>query len=264
MITPEIEALRRVMTKDEGSHPMRVAIITPYAREPEEQLRQCHESVIAQTHAATHILVADGSPAPFVSGWNAEHIALPVRHDDCGDTPRAIGAMSAIARGFDAIAFLDADNWITPDHVATMLELHASTGAAIVIAARALHRLDGSLLRASGEGGDGVDHVDTNCLFLTSAAYRIVPVWALVPKRLHVVGDRLVWSTIQALGYKLARATRPTVAYRTAYRVHYEEQGEAPPAGAKDNANIREALAWWRDLPDADRKLVFRRLGLKV
>lgn len=243
---------------------LRVAIITPYCTESEEVLSHCHASVAAQTHPCTHILVADGSPLPAAATWDAQHIVLPRRHGDAGDTPRAIGAISAIAQGFDAIAFLDGDNWVAPEHVATMARLHAETGAQIVIAARTMHRLDGSLLRASGEPGDGVDHVDTNCLFLTAAAFRVVPVWSMMPKRLHLAGDRLVWSTIQALGYQIARAEAPTVRYRTGFRVHYEEQGEEPPPGAKDNAAIRASIQWWRDLPHEDRRLVFRRLGLKV
>ena len=265
---PEIEALRRVMTELSGdavtAPALRVAVVTPYCTEAPEVLAQCHASVVAQTHPCTHILVADGSPSAVAATWDAQHITLPRRHADFGDTPRAIGAMSAMAQGFDAIAFLDGDNWIAPDHVATMAALHAETGAQVVIAARTLHRLDGSLLRASGEAGDGTEHVDTNCLFVTSAAFRTLPFWAMIPKRLHYAGDRMVWSAIQALGYKIARATKPTVAYRTGHRVHYEEQGEEPPPNAKETTGVREALRWWKELPHEDRRLVFRRLGLKM
>jgi hypothetical protein len=42
---------------------MRVAVITPYFKEPLEQLRRCHESVANQTHGETvHFMVADGHP----------------------------------------------------------------------------------------------------------------------------------------------------------------------------------------------------------
>lgn len=260
--------LRRVMTDasetDILAPSLRVAVVTPYCTESDAVLEQCLASVAAQTAPCTHIVVADGAPKEVVRDWPVQHIVLPRRHRDAGDTPRAIGAMSAVAQGFDAIAFLDGDNWLSPDHVASMCALHAETGAQVMVAARALHRLDGSLLRATGESGDGVDHVDTSCLFLTAAAFRVVPVWSMMPKRLHLAGDRMVWSTIQALGYQIARAERVTVHYRTGFREHYEEQGEAPPPEAKSAGDVREAMRWWRELPHAERRMAFRRLGLKV
>ncbi len=38
-----------------------VAVVTPDHEPPGPWLRKCHESVLARTHAATHILVADGN-----------------------------------------------------------------------------------------------------------------------------------------------------------------------------------------------------------
>ncbi|MFO0588377.1 MAG: glycosyltransferase family A protein [Polyangiaceae bacterium] len=265
---PEIEALRRVMTDLPESAivdpNLRVAIVTPYCGEGADVLAQCLASVAAQTERCAHIVVGDGAVNEVVRDFDVQHIQLPQRHRDAGDTPRAIGAMSAVAQGFDAIGFLDGDNWLSPDHVATMCDLHSDTGAQVMIAARSLHRLDGTLLRAGGEARDGVDHVDTNCLFLTSAAFRMVPVWAMMPKRLHLAGDRLVWSTIQALGYQIARAEKATVHYRTGFRVHYEECGETPPEGAKDATDVRASMRWWNELPHEQRRIAFRRLGLKV
>src|SRR3990172_6396080 len=97
--------------------PMRVAVITPYYKAREDWLTRCHESVRAQTHPATHILVADGTPESYVDGWEAQHIVLMKNHGDFGDTPRAVGSVSAIGQGFDAIAYLDADNWYAPEHI---------------------------------------------------------------------------------------------------------------------------------------------------
>lgn len=265
---PEIEALRRVMTDLPESAivdpNLRVALVTPYCGESADVLAQCLASVAAQTERCTHIVVGDGASNEGVRDFEVQHIVLPERHRDAGDTPRAIGAMSAIAQGFDAIGFLDGDNWLSPEHVATMCDLHAETGAQVMIARRSLHRLDGTLLRPRGEAGDGVDHVDTNCLFLTSAAFRMVPVWAMMPKRLHLAGDRMVWSTIQALGYQIARAERVTVHYRTGFREHYEESGETPPSAAKDAKEVRASMRWWNELGQEKRRIAFRRLGLKV
>jgi hypothetical protein len=263
-VLPELAVLRRVMSEpsDEASE-FRVAVVTPYFKEAEALLAQCHESVRAQTHPCTHILVADGHPAPFVQSWAVQHIVLPRAHRDYGDTPRAIGSFSAVSQGFDAIAYLDADNWYAPDHIQAMVDLHLQARASVCVASRSLHRLDGSVLSPVGERGDGIDGVDTSCLFLTAAAYRVVPVWSLVPRRLHAIGDRVVWSAVRALGFRVARRLPATVRYRTSFRIHYEELGEAPPPGAKDHAPITAAKKWWRELPAEERELVFKRLGFR-
>ncbi len=122
---------------------MRVAVISPYFRTPVEWLIRCHASVRAQDHPCTHILVADGEPQDVVATFAAQHIVLPVRHADYGDTPRAVGGLSAVGQGFDAIAYLDADNWYTRGHVASLIALHERTGAPICVSRRILYHLDG-------------------------------------------------------------------------------------------------------------------------
>lgn len=242
---------------------MRVAVITPYHAESEEQLGECRRSVERQTHPCTHFLVADGAPSPVTVVGAAQHIVLPRAHADHGDTPRAIGSLSAIAQGFEAITYLDADNWYSAEHIQCMVDLHLATRAAVCVASRSLHRLDGSLLSATGEPEEGISYVDTNCLFFTQDAYRLIPLWALLPPRLHAVGDRVIWAAIKAFGARVARLKKPTVSYRTTFAVHYEERGETPPPGAKSNAHVLEAFAWWRALPEPERQVVLARLGFR-
>src|SRR5262249_4891479 len=112
----------------------RVAVVTPYHREPPEVLAKCRDSVRNQTYACTHVLVADGHPQRQMAHADALHIVLPLAHHDNGNTARMIGAMSAVNRGFHAIAFLDADNWYEPDHVARMVALHRRTAADVCTA----------------------------------------------------------------------------------------------------------------------------------
>ena len=145
----------------------RVAVITPYYQEAEDILRTCYESVQQQSHTCTHYLVADGSPRADVLNWPAEHMVLPRPHRDVGNTPRAIGSLSAMNQGYDAITYLDADNWFYPDHIESMVNLHRQTGAVVCTASRTIHRLDGSLLYADERECDGRKFVDTNCFFLT-------------------------------------------------------------------------------------------------
>jgi glycosyltransferase involved in cell wall biosynthesis len=223
----------------EGSHErprregtsVKVAVITPYYRANRDWLAQCHESVRAQTHPSTHILVADGTPESYVDGWEAQHIVLMKNHGDFGDTPRAVGTVSAIGQGFDAIAYLDADNWYAPEHIESLVKLHDKTGAAVCTASRNFHRLDGTLMGLC-PFSDGETFVDTSCLFLTRKAFRVAWRWALIPPDLHALDDRVMWHFV--LSAKLARAHtgRPTMAYRTAFAGDYRAFGEEPPPGA--------------------------------
>ena len=125
---------------------MRVAVVTPYYRTPDAWLRMCHESVRAQSHTCTHILVADGVAQEIVQNFDCQHIVLSKGHADYGDTPRAIGSMSAIGQGFDAITYLDADNWYEPNHIASLLELHRSTNAEVCTSMRNFHHVNGEQL----------------------------------------------------------------------------------------------------------------------
>lgn len=231
--------------------PLRVAVVTPYHRESPAVLRACLESVAGQTHPCTHFLVADGHPQD--PGPGVEHFVLPHEHRDNGNTPRAVGALSAMNRGFDAIAFLDADNWYYPTHVAAMVARHRASGAVVCTAARTIHRLDGTLLFDDRES-NGEDHCDTSCLFLTRAAFRTLPVWAMMPREMGPLCDRVMWNVIKWKGYPRSHHPTPTVAFRTRYQVHYTAVGEVPPPGTVTiDETTGAAYRWWFGLPAGER-----------
>lgn len=211
---------------------MKVAVITPYFRTPLDWLHQCHASVRAQTHEATHILVADGEPIETVDTLDAHHIVSMGPNDDVGNTARNIGSIAAIRQGFDAICYLDADNWYRPDHVAQMVALHKETKAAVCASARTLHHIDGRMLGVCFEN-DGETFVDTNCMFLAREAFPIISAWHMVDRRLDPVGDRVVWFQIKKLGLQTAYSQQPTVCYRTNYIEHYKHFNAEPPEGAR-------------------------------
>jgi hypothetical protein len=220
---------------------MKVAVITPYFNESDEYLRACHESVAAQTHPCTHFMVADGRPRALVDSWDVQHVRLPVSCADYGDTPRGVGSVLAIGQGFDAIAYLDADNWYYPHHVETLVAQHRDSGAAVISATRNLHRLDGSLLGACPDS-EGDSFIDVNCYFLTRAAFRVVPAWWMMPSHLHVIDDRVMLAYIRRLNLSHQHCAVPTVAYRTAFAFHYRRVGERPPPGTKTGQDIADAL----------------------
>jgi hypothetical protein len=212
---------------------MRIAVITPYFRESLDQLRRCHDSVAAQTHGdVTHFMVADGHPQAGIDAWPVRHLPLPWNHKDFGDTPRAVAAMSACSQGFDAIAFLDADNWYEPDHLETVVRRQAETGAHIVTATRNLIRPDGSVMAVCKQS-NGVDFCDMNCFFITRAAFAVIGAWAFKDPRASIVDDYVLWMIIKNSRATLAHCGEPTVNYQTMWAMTYIEHGEEPPPGSR-------------------------------
>jgi hypothetical protein len=61
---------------------------------------------------------------------------------------------------------------------------------------------------------DGETMVDTSCLFLTRAAFSIVPMWTLMPDYAHAIDDRVMWHYIKQAGLSRVHTGKPTVAYR--------------------------------------------------
>jgi glycosyltransferase involved in cell wall biosynthesis len=212
---------------------MKIAVVTPVYQTPRPWLEQCLASVRGQTVPCTHFLVNDGDESLKAQDFpETEFLQLPRPHADNGNAARAIGSVSAIARGFDAIAYLDADNWFEADHVQKLVELHQRTGAAVCTAARNLVDLEGLLLGRCPEV-DGERFADTSSLFFTRAAFGLVAVWYRMPHALTAICDRVVWKAVLDEDYSRAHSNVATVNFRTGYRVHYTHFGKTPPPGAK-------------------------------
>ncbi len=228
-------AIEKQFAKQEGRKPcpIKIAVITPYYKEIEAELRRCHESVINQTVECTHFMVADGFPQDVVDTWsNVRHIKVPVAHGDGGNCARAIGSMAAIAENYDAVAFLDADNWYLSEHLEQLVALHEETSADICFAKRNFHRVDGSFMREDLTS-DGKDFVDTSCYFVTRPAFSILSVWGQMPRDLWGVCDRVFFAAVQARKISTAIVEKPTVAYITRWSEHYTQYGEKPPEGGE-------------------------------
>jgi hypothetical protein len=154
-------------------------------------------------------------------------------------------------QGYDAIAYLDADNWFYPHHIQSMVSLHYQTAAAVCTAARTIHRVEGTLLYADRSESDGRVHVDTSCLFLTRSAFRVLPLWAMMPPQMGPCCDRIIWRSILARHLTHAHNPEPTVAFRSRYEWHYNVAGESLPQGIISNSeNTKKALEWWEALPE--------------
>lgn len=219
---------------------MRVAVVTPFHRCNPDHLARCHASVRAQTHPATHILVSDGAGPPPLSGFSGQTLLLGQNHADWGDTPRALGLLSAAAQGYDAVALLDDDNWFEPEHLATVVALARSSGAALCSARRNAHDASGAFLAACE---DPPDWADTSCTFLTRAAFGLASEWSLMPAEFHVVGDRWIWRQAQRRSLSIARSPRHTVAYRSRYAQDYRLTGRPPPPDAYSADTLARLVA---------------------
>lgn len=234
---------------------MNVAVVTPYFRDPLPWLRQCHESVRAQTHPATHIMVADGAPDDTVKSWDVHHIEMPGPHRDHGDTPRAVGSVAAIGAGSDAIAYLDADNWFAPDHVQSLVELHAEMGAAVCFSHRYFCRLDGSIMGYCKDT-DGETFADVSSMIFFRPAFNLVPLWAMIHPELHPICDRVMMLWIREHNLTSAFSNRLTLHYRTANQGDYRSFGEEPPPGAtKTGAEFLRALKYLKRRGGPDLRL---------
>ncbi len=241
---------------------MKVAVVSAYYKESPQVLQRCIDSVAGQTHRCTHFLVSDGHPQTIVDAQPVRHVKLGAAHADYGDTPRAIGSMLAIREGFDAIAYLDADNFFLRDHIKVMVDALAAADGKfdVVTSRRFLMRPDGTRLPVPDESYQS--HTDTNCYLILRGAFSLTPIWAQMPREFSMIGDRVFWRAIVARGCRIAHVARESVGYCSLWRIHYERAGETPPEGAKDiTAEIKEAGRWWAALPGPDKTLVNRTLG---
>ena len=243
---------------------MRVAVVTPYYQEPREWIERCLASVRAQTHACDHIVVADGHAQAWLDEAGVRHIRLDRSHRDFGNTPRAIGALLAVSEGYDAIAFLDADNWYGPDHVQRCAALAQESGADYVSARRFWARADASVMNVQvAEDADG-SHVDTNCFFLTFGAFHTIPRMVLMPKPMTMWGDRFYLKSLREEGLREARTDVPTVYYLCTWSGVYRAIGETPPDFAKDPLPVEKLQRWRARLQPADLAAVQRLTGVRL
>ena len=222
----------------------RVAVITPYYREDLAVLRQCHRSVCEQTMPCLHVLVADGRPRHRLSLWDAHHVVLPVSHGDIGSTPRLIGAYHAIGLGVEAVAFLDADNWYAPDHIATLMAARDREGAAFVSSSRLLCRLDGSPMGPCPLT-DPERFIDTSCMLLGREAFPLLHHWVLMPDYGHLIGDRIMLHHIRTSGLPCIHVPEPSVYYRCGKEGLYRQLGQPIPPGVSQRPDYESALQRW-------------------
>lgn len=246
-----------------GTRSPRIAVLTPYFRESLALLERCHRSVRQQTLSCEHIMVADGFPRAELDSWPVRHIKLPTPSRNFGDTPRRLAGEAAIEAGFDAVAYLDADNWLRPRHVESLFASHLARGTPICHSARTLHRVDGTLMPLS-QRGDNSLHVDTSCLFVTAAAFDLLAVWGTWPWELSRIDDRMFWHVALARGHAHSFTGALTTCYEAAHPIFYKAIAEAPPSDARPDIDLPGLFAWHEGLLPAQRDELDGRCGFSV
>jgi hypothetical protein len=216
---------------------MKICVVTPYFRTPLDWIRQAHDSVRAQSIAALHVLVCDGSEPAQIPSFQGTHILLGRNYQDYGNTPRLIGCYNAIAQGAEVIAFLDADNWFQRDHLESLLNFVRANNLDAGSSGRTLNRLDGSFL-ARCPTVNGRPYIDTSCLLVMRSAFHHMIAWVLPKQETAAVADQAVWQHMQTKGARLGFLDRASVCYRTRHASHYRLAGETPPSEAIDRLDL--------------------------
>ncbi len=221
-------------------------MVVTCSHEPYPWIVQAVESVLAQTCATRPIVVgdgplaADGDDTQFAALMRqCDRISASVPHEDAGDWARTSGALHAAALGYDAVGFLDGDNWLERDHVEKLMALDRSfddLNAWIATSARFICHEDGRVLGTDSEC-DGAGHVDTSCFLFRQRAFGLLPHWALIPRAVAPICDRIFWTYAKAVikdGILThAHSAAPTVNFRSRYACHYRDAGMEPPPGSK-------------------------------
>lgn len=242
------------------SGPDRYAIVTPYYKEDRALLERCIGSVQNQSIRVEHLVVADGFPQQWLDDYPVRHFKLDRSHGDFGNAPRGIGALIAIAEDFAGIGFLDADNWLDPNHVESCLSAARASEQPCdyVIAKRRFLRPDGTVMPI----GEEPNHVDTNCFFFLRGAFSVIPHWAMMPKQMSSLGDRTFHQMIAQRPFNIGRVAEPTVNYECLWKSLYEVIGETPPQNAKPSVDHQPYYEWLRSLSPRDMEIVRRLTGI--
>jgi hypothetical protein len=241
----------------------RYAIVTPYYKEEKWLLERCIQSVRRQTILADHIVVADGFPQDWIDAEHVRHIRLDRNHADYGNTPRTIGALLAISGGYEGIGFLDADNWLELNHVASCVEAsERSAECDFVIARRNLCRPDGSVINVSEPPVQSF--VDTNCFFMLPGSYHVIPHFGLMPRELSPICDRVFYTALKAKKLNAQVVAEKTVNYHCLWAYIYKVAGETPPPKAKGGIDYKGMKRWLDAQDERGQLLVTRRTGCRI
>ena len=112
--------------------------------------------VFSKTNGFRHASIATGKIAFTEMGKKSGAFETVISDDLANFEADAL-------KKFDAVCFLDADNWLAPDHIETMLAEHRASKAPIVGCKRHLMDAEGAPLNVFEKWEEQHRHVDTSC-----------------------------------------------------------------------------------------------------
>lgn len=260
---------------------MKVAVVTPYHAEPEAWVQALIRSVATQTHPATHILIGDGVRNDAYDGDGRVHLSLPEATNDSGGTPRAVAGTWAVENGFDMVAYVDADDRIDREFVASLVRVREKVGADVVSVPHAYYdrdmqparNLEGQHIGAWAHGsarqigGTLYNFMPASGLALAGRALAHAGDWKKVPHELRRVHDVFFSQALISRPYTLAWLARALYHYRLTHAVQYERYNLPMPADLDAEAKVEgneTAIEYLKNLDEAGRRALEAQFGIRI
>jgi len=165
-----------------------------------------------------------------------------------------------LSQDFDFIAYLDADNWFHPSHLASLLTLFENTQANVCHSLGSLNHVGEGLSLISEGVMDPLGCVDVNCLMFHKSAFKLLSLWLEMPKQLWPICAKVFWEGIRDRGFLVSSTERRSVVFRSKRESHYEEISTLSRRGSNEyQKNLRNTFDYLNSA--AGRKETFERLG---
>jgi len=206
--------------------PGTVSVIT--AAIGRKELRQCIESVQAQTYEARHYVYVNGAEYHDASrvvlkdfpDVHANYLTDVTGYIGNSGSMAGIFAAAPFLTSSDWVVFLDDDNWLDPNHVQSLVDLAESNDLKWAYSLRRFVTVDGkpicdddwcSLGHIPGIKADAPVLVDTSCYLVDrKLACRVGQAWTVAP----MLGDRGFYMALHASGHRFGCTGLSTVNYR--------------------------------------------------
>ena len=194
-----------------------ILIVTPVFIEDLKIIERCLNSIKKQNSIChiKHLLIFDGIsrvdlPEDFETAYpNTVFRRCTYNHDDYGDYIRRIGTRIAICKNYDALSYLDIDNYLSQSHVERVVEKFYKENKNIIISKRRIFSENGPI-----ENEDKSNFFDTNTITFFGEAMKIGLLWGKYPKELSLIGDRIISKYItKNYTHELSFLNEPLVNY---------------------------------------------------
>lgn len=195
-----------------------LTIVTPAYLESAQVFHQNIRGVQQQERIFPwqHLVVWDGitnlecNDQTHAANETACFLKVRYNHNDYGDYIRRLGTKLAIKQNSTAVTYLDADNYWSPNHWATVNQTRASSQKNIIISGRRLIHENGKETEDFTKG-----FFDTNTITLFGDAKKIGLLWGRYPRQMSLIGDRIISKYIQThFADDIAYTNEATVNYR--------------------------------------------------